>query len=610
LTSLRDALIFLGVGITASWFVALFSMLAFASTGLIAWHEFAASVRSFWAGDTLGVIGLGPLLLIYVMPAVKRWLDVQQRDQPLPSPLCQPLSAPVVLGQVSLVVVTLGVIAVSWEALALPPLYLLFIPLIWICVTYGSGGAAIAIAVLNIGIIFAVSQRNVPFPIADLQIFMAVLGITGICLGSLVLERKRAEAALHRAHDKLEARVQARTAELTAANAQLAGEVSAHRQAEQARAESEQRLQALFDNALDAILLADNTGQFIAANPAACQLLGATQAQVLQLTVWDITPSDQRLQAQALWQTFVTADGKKGGEYVLYRQDGTSVVAEYRAVAHILPGLHLSILRDISQRKAAEARAQQHLAALAYTARLNTAGELASGLAHELNQPLCAMIGYAETGVAMLRAKEPNHERLAGMLAKIIDEGVRAGGIMGRLRHFLRKREPERELSELSALVNEAIGLIAPEIQQAAVHLQLNLAEGLPSVYVDTIQIQQIVLNLVYNSLEALQEMPAPQRSITITTALFDNAAVELTVSDTGPGLPPEARTQLFQPFFTTRPTGIGLGLALSRSIAELHGGRLWATPNPERGVTFHCTLPIWQKDPIATPVSDLCNGG
>ncbi len=610
LTSLRDALIFLGVGITASWFVALFSMLAFAGTGLIAWHEYSDSVRSFWAGDTLGVIGLGPLLLIYVMPAVTRWLDAQQRLQPLPSTLCQPLSAPVVLGQIGLVVLTLGIIAFSWETLAFPPLYILFIPLIWICVAYGSGGAAIAIAALNIGIIFAVSQRDALFPLADLQIFMVVLGIVGICLGSIVIERKRTQAALQRTHDELEARVRARTAELQGANTQLAGEVTAHRQLEQARAESERRLLALFDNALDAILLADDAGRLTAANPSACQLLACTREQVLQLTVWDITPVPERRQAQALWQTFLTVEGKQGGEYLLRRRDGTTVVVEYRAVANILPGLHLSILRDISQRKAAEARAQRHQAALAHTARLNTAGELAAGLAHELNQPLCAMTSYAETGVAVLRSGATQHDRLTSLFAKIVDEGVRAGDIMRRLRHFLRKREPEREFAELSALVHEAIQLIAPEIRQAAVRMELNLAEALPPVYVDTIQIQQVVLNLVSNSLEALQDIPAAERSMMIATALCGGAAVELTVSDTGPGLPAEAKNQLFQPFFTTRPTGMGLGLSLSRSIAELHGGRLWAIPNPERGVTFHCTLPIWQKDPLAAAVSDLYDGG
>ncbi len=214
------------------------------------------------------------------------------------------------------------------------------------------------------------------------------------------------------------------------------------------------------------------------------------------------------------------------------------------------------------------------------------------------------MTSYAETGVAVLRLREPHCQHLAEVLHKIVEQGVRAGDIIRRLRHFLRKTEPKRNISDVNTLVQEVLQLADSQIRQAAVRVQLRLAEALPPVYVDTIQIQQMVLNLVGNSLEALQDIPAAERSMMIATALSGDT-VEITVSDTGPGLSAEAKSQLLQPFFTTKTSGMGLGLSLSRSIIETHGGRLWATPNSQRGVTLHCALPIGKADAMAATGTD-----
>ncbi len=266
-----------------------------------------------------------------------------------------------------------------------------------------------------------------------------------------------------------------------------------------------------------------------------------------------------------------------------------------------------AVLAATIERQRSETQSRQQQAELAHLARLNTASELAAGLAHELNQPLSAITTYAETGLQRLHSNASDPALLGEVLEKIVNQGVRAGEIIRRLRNFLRKTEPRQELIDLNELVRDVVQLISVEAHQRGVDMRLDLAEGLPSVVADPIQIQQVVLNLMRNSLEAFQEVPSKLRELVLRTALINDAAVEVAVTDSGPGLPAEAREKLFHPFFTTKPAGMGLGLVLSKSLVEAHGGRLWATPNPERGVTFHFDLPMRTGDAAnATAVGPL----
>jgi signal transduction histidine kinase len=225
---------------------------------------------------------------------------------------------------------------------------------------------------------------------------------------------------------------------------------------------------------------------------------------------------------------------------------------------------------------------------------------MASSLAHELNQPLSAIGIYAETALAVTAransqpfpfSKEQATELLL-LLEKLITQSQRAGEIIHRTKHFTRKTSPLRKTEDINKLIKEAVSLVEFMIQQHQVNLQLHLTDGLPLTLVDAIQIQQVILNLMYNAIEAMQSVASGERELRIQTLRTGNNRIEVRVSDNGPSLSAVAQEKLFQPFFTTKTTGTGLGLAISKSIIEAHSGQLWATPQTARGLMFCFTLP------------------
>jgi len=218
---------------------------------------------------------------------------------------------------------------------------------------------------------------------------------------------------------------------------------------------------------------------------------------------------------------------------------------------------------------------------------------MAAGLAHEINQPLSAIVSYAKGCARRMRAGLGQPDELLQAMEEIATQAGRADQIVRRLRDFVRKRAPRRERVELNELVRGAARLIAGEVAERRITLRLELAAGMPPVEVDSIQIEQVILNLVRNGFEAMHN-PHPEQSVlSIRTAIVDRDAVEVAVCDAGEGLSVEHADRLFDPFFTTKPQGLGMGLSISRSIVEAHGGRLWATRNPERGTTFRFTVPV-----------------
>ncbi|MDQ2696056.1 MAG: ATP-binding protein [Pseudomonadota bacterium] len=249
---------------------------------------------------------------------------------------------------------------------------------------------------------------------------------------------------------------------------------------------------------------------------------------------------------------------------------------------------------DITGRRRAEEQARLQQAQLTHMARLSIAGEMATGLAHELNQPLTAIVLYAQTCLDLLKSGTCNTEKLMELMEAAAQQGLRAGAILQRLRNFTRKSLPQKTRTDVNALAREVVHFVDGDFERHAVALRLDLAEPLPAVWADAVQIQQVLWNLLRNAIEAMTEAGAPpQRELTLRTAAFGRRVVEVAVSDSGPGLSPEAARQIFQPFFTTRPEGMGMGLSISKSIVEAHDGLLWATPNAGGGVTFHFTLPV-----------------
>jgi C4-dicarboxylate-specific signal transduction histidine kinase len=263
----------------------------------------------------------------------------------------------------------------------------------------------------------------------------------------------------------------------------------------------------------------------------------------------------------------------------------------------VLAGLSVYIAHQLDRQRAAEARArlalQRHQAELAQVLRVGVLGEMAAQLAHELTQPLAAIANYAAGCRRRMEAMAVPPADLISVSAKIGSEALRAGAMIRRLRELVRIEESRRAAVEVNALVREVAALVDGEARERGVAIDLILHAGRPAVEARDVEIEQVLLNLARNALEAMHEHPGQAPRLAVETRLHDLATIEVIVRDTGPGLPSdEAVADLFEPFYTTKPRGLGMGLAISRTIVEAHGGTLAAASNPAGGATFRFTLP------------------
>jgi two-component system sensor kinase FixL len=254
---------------------------------------------------------------------------------------------------------------------------------------------------------------------------------------------------------------------------------------------------------------------------------------------------------------------------------------------------HVGTMHDVTDRRRAEDEARLLQERLTHFSRLSTMGEMAAGLAHEINQPLSAIATYAQAGQRFLRHPEPDTADVLAALEQINVQALRAGEVIRRLRNFVKNREVKREAVDCGRLLDDLRLLAETDARLHNVHLRIDAEENLPTVYADPIQLQQVVLNLVRNAIDAMADCPENRREVVLITRRSGEGEVQVTVADHGSGLAPEATEHLFNPFFTTKSGGTGLGLAISRSIVRAHGGRLWHTPNDECGARFHFTLPV-----------------
>ena len=266
--------------------------------------------------------------------------------------------------------------------------------------------------------------------------------------------------------------------------------------------------------------------------------------------------------------------------------------APFSAVDHELVQLMAQWAGAVVEQDQNAAAAQRHHTLLAHASRLNLLGEMASGLAHEINQPITAIALYAETCLAKLRDGQPDPAELRALLEKIAAQSARTNTIIQHVRQFARQSKPQYRTVRVQALLDDIADFVHLEIRRHDVRLHQIIAPDLPPVLADPLQFQQVVLNLIHNAVDAMSGCEG-SRAITVF-ARADQEFVEIGVRDTGPGVTPDVFNQLLHPFFTTKPDGLGLGLSISQSIVEAHGGRLWATPNQGGpGVTFHFTLPV-----------------
>jgi two-component system sensor kinase FixL len=352
------------------------------------------------------------------------------------------------------------------------------------------------------------------------------------------------------------------------------------------------------------VVVIDETGAIEVFNKAAERIFGYTAAEIAGRNVSELMPSPYRQEHDHYIATYLETRKPKiigiGREVEARRKDGTVFPAEL-SVGEAAPvaGGHrfVGIIRDITERRRLEEEARQDRERLAHVTRLTMMGEMATGIAHEINQPLTAIASYAQACIRLLGDEDARHDdEVQDALEQISRQAMRAGEVIRRLRTFVRKGENKRTPHDLNALVSEVERLAEVDAKLHGAKLRLELGESLPGVLVDGVQIQQVLLNLIRNGLEAMEEAGVTDEPVIVRTERNGNE-IEVSVIDSGVGLKPEDEDSLFNPFHTTKKTGMGMGLSISRSIIMSHGGRMWFTRNAERGTTFHFSLPIMRRD-------------
>jgi two-component system sensor kinase FixL len=379
-------------------------------------------------------------------------------------------------------------------------------------------------------------------------------------------------------------------------------DLTARHGAETALREREARLLSILDTAPDAIITIDEKGLIESFSSAASAIFGYAAEEVVGQNVKILMPEPYRVEHDHYLARYLTTGERRiigiGRIVVAQRKDGRTFPIEL-AVGEAWVGkrrLFTGFIRDITERQGTERRLQELQNELLHVSRLSAMGQMASALAHELNQPLTAVMNYMKAAHRTLDNDDRAQQtRARELIDKAAQQTTRAGEIIRNLRAFIAKREPEREAHHLPQVLEEALALSMVGTSDTGVHLRVALDTSLPPVLMDKVQVQQVLINLIHNAVESMQN--GEKRDLDISAGADDQGFVEVAIADTGKGLAPEVMERLFQPFVTTKEKGMGIGLTICQSIVESHGGRIWAAPNSEGGVTFRFRLPLIGQD-------------
>jgi len=371
------------------------------------------------------------------------------------------------------------------------------------------------------------------------------------------------------------------------------------RRAEMEVRRQEDRFRSVLASAPNVIIMTNAEGNIVLINSRAEVTFGYTGEELVGQPVEALVP--ERFRAQCVRDRtaavaypsplLLSADGELCG----LRKDGSEFPIEIRLTRLQTGEGHfvLSVITDITERKEAEETRQE----LAHAARLATVGELTASIAHEINQPLGAILSNADAAEILLESLPESLDEVRHILDDIRKDDLRASEVIRRLRTLLRKREMEMQSVDLNEAISEVVGLIRAESGRRGLAIAASLTADLPIVRGDKVHLQQVLLNLLLNGMEAMADGPGEKR-LNVCTALDEHGSVEIAVSDTGSGIAPDRLLQLFDPFFTTKKEGMGLGLSIARTLVEAHGGRIWADNNPGGGATFRFTVPTCTQKP------------
>jgi PAS domain S-box-containing protein len=509
---------------------------------------------NYWIGDAIGIIVLAPPLLILALAKDhsatadhnRRWLQLSE-----------------IVAQGASIVVALALVfsrVVTKHPFRL--FYVLFLPLIWIAMRRGLAATSWAVLAIQVGLVVGLQLQDQSEPtLRDFQLLMFALAATGLLLGAVVSERQRLSRAL---------------------------------------AESEHRRTTILNTARDGILTIDAYGQIQSINPAVERIFARPGHLLIGLDIHELidsAPNDPPLinrivssRSAGMTTCELHARRADGQVFPIELSVGRSESADAEQ--------YTLVIRDITLRRKIEARARQHQAELAHVSRVSLAGEMAGALAHELSQPLTAIAAFARGCLRLLAGPVPEPETLYEGVSEVAEQAERAGDVLGRLREFMRGGEPRRAFVEVGPLIDAAVGLARAEAVQNEVEIDVRVDPGLPPVLADHVQIEQVLLNLLRNAIDSIATADSPERLIILEARCKSGRAVQISVADSGPGVTDEVANRLFEPFVTTKPEGMGMGLSISRSIVESHGGRLRMFQSVGPGATFVFDLPTEGREP------------
>jgi PAS domain S-box-containing protein len=364
---------------------------------------------------------------------------------------------------------------------------------------------------------------------------------------------------------------------------------------ERKEAEDALRRQAnLLEQSHDAIFVWDFPGTIIYWSQGAEQLYGFSREEAIGRLSHDLLGT-QHPMAIAVFEETIERDGMWSGELTHTTRDGRHVIVDSRQVLmREADGrrLVLETNRDVTERKQASEALEQAQTQLAHVTRVTMLGEITASIAHEVNQPLAAVMMNGNAARRWLAANPPNVDETRQAVQRVIDDANRAGQVIARVRKLLQRGAPERARLDINEVIRETLAFTRNELERKSVVVHAELSDDLPSVEGDRVQLQQVLVNLILNGMDAMGGRSAEARTLTIRSRRDDSGGIVVEVADRGKGLEFEQRERIFDPFYSTKPGGLGMGLAISRSIIEAHGGRIWAAPNDGPGLSVQFGLP------------------
>ena len=427
--------------------------------------------------------------------------------------------------------------------------------------------------------------------------------VNGVINGSVVTfsditQRKQVESNLKAAHDELEQRVKDRTRHFEKVNQLLKIEIEQRIKAQEVLDTEREFISALMDTVGALVCVLDKEGRIVMFNRACEETTGYHFDEMKGKYVWDlllleediepVTQVIKNLQAGHFPNRFENYWLTKSGEKRMIVWTNTVLLDDDGEVKNII-GTGI----DITEKRKVEEKEKQRVLELAHVSRLSTMGEMATQIAHELNQPLSAITTYSDAGLYMLESREEENPDLVTALREIKHQAQRSGDVIRGLRNFVSKGELQTSTTDINALVHSVLNLAMSELRNNKVEVNFSLDETLPLIITEKILIEQVILNLVRNAIDAIAEANSETRKVHIHTLLNKENMIEVRITDTGPGLSAEQIETIFNTFVTTKPQGIGMGLPISRTIIEAHGGKLFAESERKNGASFIFTLPL-----------------